>query len=460
MKKYKRNRMSITLVILAFVLVISIGYAALTTALKINGHVLIGETTFNIHFDNVQPTTHKAEVVTEAHIVDEPKTEIAFDVSIPRLGDYYKFTTDIVNDGSIPGVIKSIEYNGLTESQKRVLNFRAYYTNSNKVLAIGDYLGPEQTKNITVELAYELSEDVTDDDLIVGDLELNCSIIIRFENGDINIYRSRAAANRLMQDVDYFPTSFLNFYNSASSDEHQGIYRLDGTENDDFPIYFYRGSKSVINNHVNFGGYCWRIIRTTSTGGIKMLYNGLPNADGQCKNNDYGTNILPEHIYGSDNNYETSSIKTWLSTWYFEHLINYQAYLEDTPFCNSTYSNGDVSLTCSEANTISVANHKNNYPIGLITAQEANLCGMSTNSSSFAWLAPNPSSADTYMTMSYLDYNHIWYVEQTKLHNYAPLSTVYGNQKWAVRPVISLNSEVVLSGGNGSENSPYTVSLG
>ena len=144
MKKYNK-RGKITLVILVLILAISIGYAALTSTLRISGHVLIGETTFSIHFDNVQPTTHKAEVVTEAHITDDAKTEIAFDVSIPRLGDYFKFTTDIVNDGSIPGKIKSIEYNGLTESQKRVLNFRAYYTSSNKVLAIGDYLGPEQT---------------------------------------------------------------------------------------------------------------------------------------------------------------------------------------------------------------------------------------------------------------------------------------------------------------------------
>ena len=38
-------------------------------------------------------------------------------------------------------------------------------------------------------------------------------------------------------------------------------------------IYYYTGN--VENNNVLFGGYCWKIVRTTDTGGVKMVYNGV-----------------------------------------------------------------------------------------------------------------------------------------------------------------------------------------
>lgn len=51
-------------------------------------------------------------------------------------------------------------------------------------------------------------------------------------------------------------------------------------ETGDKEIYYYNGSVSN-KNHVIFAGYCWQIIRTTDTGGVKLLYNGLEN-NGKC----------------------------------------------------------------------------------------------------------------------------------------------------------------------------------
>ena len=45
-------------------------------------------------------------------------------------------------------------------------------------------------------------------------------------------------------------------------------------------MYFYRGN--VENNNVILNDMCWLIVRTTETGGTKLLYNGTPTADGQC----------------------------------------------------------------------------------------------------------------------------------------------------------------------------------
>ena len=54
----------------------------------------------------------------------------------------------------------------------------------------------------------------------------------------------------------------------------KGVYLRNGTESDEYPIMYYRGA--VTDNNVIFGGFCWKIVRTTDTGGVKLLYNGLP----------------------------------------------------------------------------------------------------------------------------------------------------------------------------------------
>ena len=456
MKNETNKRTKYTFIVLMLVLAISIGYAALTTVLKINSSISVTKAEFLIHFDNVGTVPHKATVTEEAHITNEAKTEISFAATMD-LDNYYRFTTDIVNEGSIPGKIKSIELNGLTESQKKFIHYSVKYTESNKVMAIGDYFGPHSGKNITVEVLYKLADDIENDELPTDDMTFDCTFIITFENGNMDEFRARAAANRLMQDVDYFPTSFLNFAYPASTNEHEGIYRLDGTEDDDYPIYFYRGSNANVHNHVSFGGYCWRILRTTNTGGIKIIYNGTPTEDGKCMTLTGNDLIVSNMEMGHTtqwgwNNYNVSPLKTWMSTWYFEHLIKYQAYLEDTPFCNDTsYYIGDISTDCNPDWTISMANGKNNYPIGLISAQEANMAGMGSGETTYPWIY-----AGTWiMTMSRSGSpTSGWGIQYNK-----QMITGTGNPA-GIRPVVSLNSEVVLSGGDGTQANPYTVSFG
>ena len=76
--------------------------------------------------------------------------------------------------------------------------------------------------------------------------------------------------------------SGVNF-NAISSDINgKGLYTRAGTEKDAYPIHYYRGD--VDNNHVKFAGFCWEIVRTTETGGVKLIYDGKPNSNGYCNN--------------------------------------------------------------------------------------------------------------------------------------------------------------------------------
>ena len=67
-------------------------------------------------------------------------------------------------------------------------------------------------------------------------------------------------------------SSGINFGEVSSDTNGKGIYTRAGTENDPYPIMYYRGD--IDNNNVLFGGYCWKAVRTTEDGGVKLLYNG------------------------------------------------------------------------------------------------------------------------------------------------------------------------------------------
>lgn len=64
----------------------------------------------------------------------------------------------------------------------------------------------------------------------------------------------------------------------------KGVYELSSTSGNKRPIYYFRGN--VDNNNVIYANKCWKIVRTTETGGVKLLYNGPVDANGKCTSND------------------------------------------------------------------------------------------------------------------------------------------------------------------------------
>ena len=52
-------------------------------------------------------------------------------------------------------------------------------------------------------------------------------------------------------------------------------------------VYYYAGN--VTNNNLVFNNYCWKMVRTTETDGVKLLYNGLYSEETKCNNT--GTSV-------------------------------------------------------------------------------------------------------------------------------------------------------------------------
>ncbi len=59
-------------------------------------------------------------------------------------------------------------------------------------------------------------------------------------------------------------------------------------EDETYDVYYYKGGN--MDNNVIFGNFCWKMMRTTVTGGVKMIYNGVPVYD--LDTNSYSCNNL------------------------------------------------------------------------------------------------------------------------------------------------------------------------
>ena len=101
-----KNNKKWTLV-LVLLLVVSIGYAALASNLKINGTTGVKSATWDVYWNNVQ--IKQGSVATtegqQARITDQAKTQVEYSVTLNEPGDFYEFTVDAVNNGSIDAMI-------------------------------------------------------------------------------------------------------------------------------------------------------------------------------------------------------------------------------------------------------------------------------------------------------------------------------------------------------------------
>ena len=107
----RRNRNKIIVVLL--ILLISIGFAFLSSNLSIIGNTLVSKQTWDIHFES--PTKVGGNVdATSLELTNSTTVDFSADLLKPK--DSYEFSVDVVNNGSIDAMISSITATELTAS--------------------------------------------------------------------------------------------------------------------------------------------------------------------------------------------------------------------------------------------------------------------------------------------------------------------------------------------------------
>ena len=124
-----------------------------------------------------------------------------------------------------------------------------------------------------------------------------------------NIMKRQAVMDNINSDYVDNETPGINFGAISSNTNGKGVYMRAGTENDTYPIMYYRGA--VDNNNVVFANKCWKAVRTTDTGGVKLIYNGENTGtidEPNCNNTGTNThisvdvNVTPQKTFAFNTN--------------------------------------------------------------------------------------------------------------------------------------------------------------
>ena len=159
MKRKQKNKKFI-IVAVALLLVISIGYAALSTQLKINGTANVAATTWNVYFTNIQTTAGSVTPTTPPSVSGTNTTSLSYTVVLTNPGDFYEFTVDVVNGGTINAKIADdgIENTTLETEQDAIANYTVTYSDGTPI-AVGDKLaksgGTDSTRKIKVRVEFD-----------------------------------------------------------------------------------------------------------------------------------------------------------------------------------------------------------------------------------------------------------------------------------------------------------------
>ena len=288
-------------------------------------------------------------------------------------------------------------------------------------------------------------------------------------------------------------------YSKVNSETNgEGVYLFDETKNDVKPVYFFRGTHNL-NNNLLYANFCWKIVRTTETGGVRVVYNGAP-VNGKCTNttgdntrigkNAFNTNHSKKqyvgYMFGDDTNpYKNtndSDIKKYIDNWYKTNIKDkgFESNLDKRSiYCgdrtegdnrigyNYTYlhyhglervSNHNPTMKCplNDSYSVEAGNRKLINPVALLSSDEVMLSG---------GLDYSVRNNNYYLYTSY-DYYIIspgcWYsngdIRSMSVSQVGTIgvSLAYRNN-YGVRPAITIASSAPLISGDGSQNNPYVI---
>lgn len=183
--KDKKILYTMLLVLMVSILSLSVAYAALATTLKIMGTAQITSSDWNIYFSN--PVVRSGSASTEVPTIVSA-TKVSFNAELSLPGDFYEFTVDVVNDGSIDAMIESIEKTPeLTTEQAKYLKYEVSYKTGESI-QLNQAL--KSKTSIPIKVRIEYRKDISSSELPTTKTELSLSITLNYvqsTNESVNV---------------------------------------------------------------------------------------------------------------------------------------------------------------------------------------------------------------------------------------------------------------------------------
>ena len=176
-RKGKKSSSYIVAIVLLLLVGISVGYAAISATLNITGTSNIGKATWDVHFANLNVLDGSVRATSAAKISSEDTTSVSYEVSLNAPGDFYSFTVDVVNTGTINAKVSEFTLSGLTEDDDRYLNYTVKYANGSSVKA-SDSLNAGGSATLLVKIEFE--DELDPADLPEDEKSLNLGFAINY----------------------------------------------------------------------------------------------------------------------------------------------------------------------------------------------------------------------------------------------------------------------------------------
>ena len=214
MKNRKKNRILLLLILL---LAVTIGFALLSTTLKINGISGIKKNTWDIHWneESIVETSGSVTATTPAYVSDTAKKIITFDVSLELPGEFYEFMADAKNYGSVAGKVEDVkiklyEADGVTlidpEDVSDYLVYSFTHSDGSEVEA-GEVIKPTESKT------YKFRVGIKGDQLPPSNGDIKFTIEVDF--GQTKVENVEYKDYDILEEVYYNPVSnkWCDYYN-------------------------------------------------------------------------------------------------------------------------------------------------------------------------------------------------------------------------------------------------------
>ena len=178
---FSRDRKTLY-IILSIVLIsvfsLTIVYAALSVTLNITGNAEVVASSWDIHLDNAKVKSGSVN----NNVPSISNNNLSFSATLTTPGDFYEFTVDVVNGGSIDAMIDSvIKTPELSEEQDKYIKYEVSYQN-------GESINTKQiiTKGTTmpIKVRIEYRKDLVASDLPSTSTTLDLKLTLVYVQSD------------------------------------------------------------------------------------------------------------------------------------------------------------------------------------------------------------------------------------------------------------------------------------
>ncbi len=184
------------------ILAISIGYAALSTTLTINGTANIAANSWLIYFTNVQIKTGSVTATQVPTTSGTSTTTLTWVVNLQTPGDFYEYNVDVKNDGTIDAMIGSLSNTSLTTNQAKYLAYTVTYDDG---AAIEQYDKLDAGDMVTLKVRVEYKTDLNPEDLPTENTPVTLTYTSNYVQADGNA-KNRNGVLGIGDTVNYTTT--------------------------------------------------------------------------------------------------------------------------------------------------------------------------------------------------------------------------------------------------------------